>query len=42
MVFARLEANKDNKTSEKGKSQVKSEAKSKTDQTIAQRPIDPR
>jgi uncharacterized protein YacL len=42
MVFARLEANKDNKTSEKGKSQVKSEAKSKTDQTTAQRPIDPR
>ena len=42
MVFARLEANKDNKTSERGKSQVKSEAKSKTDQTTAQRPIDPR
>jgi uncharacterized protein YacL len=42
MVFARLEANKENKTSEKGKSQFKSEAKSKTDQTTAQRPIDPR
>ena len=42
MVFARLESNKDSKSTDKGKSQVKTEAKPKTDKTAAQRPIDPR
>ena len=42
MVFARLESNKDSKSPEKGKSQVKTESKTKTDKTAAQRPIDPR
>ena len=42
MVFARLESNKDSKSTEKGKSQVKTESKTKTDKTAAQRPIDPR
>jgi hypothetical protein len=41
MVFARLESNKDSKSTDKGKSQVKAEAKPKTDKTAAQRPIDP-
>ena len=42
MVFGRLETNKDSKTTVKGKSQGKTEAKTKTDQTTTQRPIDPR
>ena len=42
MVFGRLETSKDGKTTDKGKSQHKTEAKTKTDQTTTQRPIDPR
>jgi hypothetical protein len=41
-VFGRLDSNKETKSTNKGKNQVKAEAKTKTDQTTAQRPIDPR